>query len=64
MSKESDKKEDLKAVKALKTMKAYCESRLGCDDCIFLRRKGEVCLIQMSPVNWDIDEIIKLFEEE
>ena len=62
MSKKPDK-EDLRAVKALKTMKAYCESRLVCDGCIFHRIRGDVCLIQMSPVNWDIDEIIKFYEE-
>lgn len=63
MSKKSDK-EDLKAVKAIKTLKAYCDSRLGCDGCIFHRIKGDVCIIQMSPVNWDIDDTIKFYEED
>lgn len=63
MSKGLDK-EDLKAVKAIKTLKAYCNSRLVCDGCIFHRIKGDVCMIQMSPVNWDIDDAIQFNEED
>ena len=63
MSKGLDK-EDLKAVKAIKTLKAYCNSRLICDGCIFHRIKGDVCMIQMSPVNWDIEEAIQFHEED
>lgn len=63
MSKKLDK-EDLKAVKAIKTLKAYCNSRLVCDGCIFHRIKGDVCMIQMSPVNWDIDNAIQFNEED
>ena len=63
MSKKLDK-EDLKAVKAIKTLKAYCNSRLVCDGCIFHRIKGDVCMIQMSPVNWDIDDAIQFNEED
>ena len=63
MSKGLDK-EDLKAVKAIKTLKAYCNSRLVCDGCIFQRIKGDVCMIQMSPVNWDIDDAIQFNEED
>lgn len=67
MSKKSDK-EDLKAVKAVETIMKYCDSRVGCNECVFhildLGITINNCMIGTKiPACWDAEDTIRFYKE-
>lgn len=63
MSKKSDK-EDLKAVKAVETIMKYCDSKVGCNACVFSTIDGG-CIISGTkiPACWDAEATIRFYKE-
>lgn len=67
MSKESDK-EDLRAIKAVEVLMKYCNSKDGCNGCVFHELENisvDNCMIGAKlPINWDVEDTIKFYKED
>ena len=56
------RKEDEQAIKrALAILKVECQEHRSCRSCMFYKYENNDCLLNVPPMHYDIEEIIKCF---